>query len=350
MESENIRMAYLAGMMDGDGSFSIIKHKTEASPLYYPFLQFVSWKKVMIDALKIEFGGSVTTAKPCIRKDGSMGHIMYRWRIRSHDNVKPILEKLIPYLRIKSERASFLLSFIEETPFIRGKRLSEEALVDKERAYIKMIQSNDWTSLDNNLTTKLAKDISDDSTFWSYLAGIMDTDGSFSVKCQKQNKGTHVKNHRYLPVISISSTDTRAINYIRENFPMGKLYIPRNKDCSARFHYQYGIYTKKECIEFLKRIIPFLKGKKDNAELLLHFCENSVNTGYCRAGISADELKFRHDCYIKLVELNKYGVSKSPLIDLKPLPDNAEGNKAEAAKACTVNVVSEETSKEDAVL
>ena len=350
METENIKMAYLAGIMDGDGSFSIIKHKTVASPLYYPFLQFVSWKKEVVDFLMAELGGNMTITKPCIRKDGSEGHLMYRWRIRSHDNVKPVLEKLIPFLKIKSERAMFLLRFIEETPFVRGKRLSNDKIVDKERAYIKMIQSNDWTSFDNTLTTKIAKSINEDSIFWSYLAGMIDTDGSFSVKRQVQNKGTHVKNARYLPVISLSMTDTRAINYIRENFPLGKLYMPNNKSCSAGFHYQFGIYTKKECIEFLKRIIPFLKGKKENAEVLLNFCENSVNTLYCREGISPEELKFRHDCYIKLVALNKYGVYKSPLMDLKPLPDNAGGNKAEAAQAGTVNAVSEETSKEDAVL
>lgn len=350
MENENIKMAYLAGIMDGDGSFSIIKHKTVANPLYYPFLQFVSWKKEIIDFLVTQFGGNVLTTPPCIRKDGSTGHLMYRWRVRSHKNVKPVLEKLIPYLKIKSDRAVFLLRFIEETPFVRGIRLSNEKLVEKERAYIKMVQSNDWTELDNNITTKVAKTISQDEVFWSYLAGMMDTDGSFSVKRQVQNKGTEVKNPRYLPVISLSMTDTRAINYIRENFPLGKLYIPKNNDCSAGFHYQYGIYSKTECIEFLKRIIPFLRGKKENAEVLLNFCENSVNTLYCRDGISEDELIFRHECYLKLVSLNKYGVYKSPLMDLKLLPGNAGDNKAEAAKAGTVNVVSEETSKEDAVL
>lgn len=343
MKSENIKMAYLAGIMDGDGSFSIIKHKTVANPLYYPFLQFVSWKKEVIDFLTSELGGSVTTTAPCIRKDGSQGHLMYRWRLRSHDNVKPVLEKLIPYLKIKFERAMFLLRFIEETPFVRGKRLSNDKLIEKERAYIKMIQSNDWTSLDNTLTTKIAKSINEDEIFWSYLAGMMDTDGSFSVKRQVQNKGTQVKNARYLPVISLSMTDTRAINYIRENFALGKLYIPKNKSCSAGFHYQFGIYTKKECVEFLKRIIPFLKGKKENAEVLLNFCENSVNTLYCREGISPEELKFRNDCYVRLVDLNKYGVSKSSLMDLKLLPGNAEDNKAQAAQAGSVNVASEKT-------
>jgi len=45
------------------------------------------------------------------------------------------------------------------------------------------------------------------------------------------------------------------------------------------------------------------------------------------------------------------GVYKSPLMDLKPLTGNAEGNKAEAdVRSGTVNEVSEETPEGDAVL
>lgn len=46
------------------------------------------------------------------------------------------------------------------------------------------------------------------------------------------------------------------------------------------------------------------------------------------------------------------GVYKSSLIDLEFLPDNAEDNKGQAAKACSLNVASEKTSDktEDAVL
>ena len=341
MENENIKMAYIAGLMDGDGSFSIIKHKTKANPIYYPFLQFVSWKKEMIDFLLAELGGNITTTAPCIRKDGSIGHLMYRWRLRSNDNVAAAINKFVPFLKIKSERAMLLLRFTEELPFVRGKRLSDEKLLDKEQFYLKMIQSNDWTSLDNTISTNISKEITEDKVFWSYLAGLMETDGSFSVKRQVQNKGTDVKNPRYLPVISLSMTDTRAINYIRENFSLGKLYVPKNKSCSAGFHYQYGIYTKKECIEFLNRIIPFLKGKNENAKVLLNFCEKSENTLYCHAGISPQELEFRHSCYVKLVSLNKYGVYKSPLIDSKLLPGNAGDNEGQAG-----NTVQPERSKQ----
>jgi hypothetical protein len=45
-----------------------------------------------------------------------------------------------------------------------------------------------------------------------------------------------------------------------------------------------------------------------------------------------------------------YGVFKSSLMDLKLLPGKAGDNKAQAAKACSVNVASEKTTKVDAVL
>lgn len=350
MNRENIDMAYAAGIMDGDGSFCIGKLKTKANPLYFPILQCTSWRKEFIEFLQEKFGGTIVTSKPSIKKDGSMGHPILRWRLRSGENVKPVLERLIPFLKIKQDRATFLLEFINEQPFVRGQRMSDEKLIARERAYLKMINLNDWKSLDNNISTKLARGNSSNMIFWSYIAGIMDTDGSFSIKKQVQNKGTDVKNPRYIPVILLNMTDTRAINYIRENCTLGKLYIPKNKDCSMGFHYQFGIYTKDECVEFLNRVIPFLKSKTRSAQILLMFCEKSQNTKYCKAGISEKELAFRDACYQNLVSMNKDGVYKSSLMDLKLLAGHAEDNKAQAAQAGSVNVASEKTSKGDAVL
>ena len=66
-------------------------------------------------------------------------------------------------------------------------------------------------------------------------------------------------------------------------------------------------------------------------------------------GIPEEELKFRDKCYAEIIKLNN-GVDKSPLIVLKPLTGNAEGNKVQAAKACSMNAVSEETPKGDATV
>lgn len=315
MREEN-ELAYLAGVMDGDGSFSIGKLPGKKNPLYFPLLQCNSWRS-FIQILQNKFGGTVVKGPMHICKDGSLGHALMRWRLRSQDNVRPVLESLIPYLQIKRERAEFLLKFIDEHPFVRGKVLSSNDLEGRERSYIKMIQFNEWRSCDGRVSSDVATEMSTDEIFWSYVAGLMDTDGSFSLKRQKINKGTNVVNPRYLPVISICMTDTRSINFLRKNCNVGKLYIPRNKDTNAGYHYQFGIYTKNECKTFLKSVIPFLRSKKEQAELLLDFCEKSQNTKYCKAGIAPEELVFREDCYQKMIQLNKYGVFKPSLIGLE---------------------------------
>jgi len=351
MDRKNIDMAYAAGVMDGDGSFGIGKLKTNASPLYYPEMQLQNHDEGMIRKMIGLFGGNFIVGKLLKCKDGSFGKNRFRWKLRSSINVKPALEELIPFLKIKKDRAEFLLKFCTEFTFKRGIPLSADLIADRERHYIKMIQYNDWKSFDNTISAKLAKQNTSDLIFWSYIAGIMDTDGSFSIKRQNKNKGTSVIHPRYMPVISLSMCDARAINYLRENCCLGKLYIPKNKSAMGGFHYQFGIYSREESIVFLKQIIPFLGFKKENAKQLLEFCEKYKATKHCILGISPEELSFREDCYQKLIYLNKYGVVKSSLMDLKPLPGNAEGNKAQAGnEPCSVNVASEKTSKDDAVL
>jgi len=170
---------------------------------------------------------------------------LLNWRLRSQDNVRPVLQKMIPFLQIKKERAEFLLKFIDENPFIRGKTLSVEDVQNRERSYLKMIHLNGWRSCCSNISNDISTEMSNDAYAWSYIAGMMDTDGSFALKRQVHNKGTDVRNSRYLPVISLSMTDTRAINFLRKNCNVGKLYIPRNEATNAGIHYQFAIYTKK---------------------------------------------------------------------------------------------------------
>ena len=323
MSSEDF--AYLAGVMDGDGSFGIHKLSSKRSPLYFPILQCSTWRS-FIHILQKTFGGCIVNGKIHICKDGSKGHSLMRWKLRSANNVRPALEKLIPFLRIKKDRAIFLHNFIDENPFVRGEVLSQEILEKREKSYIKMIQYNEWKSCSNSITANSAKIMSENKEFWAYTAGLMDTDGSFALKKQVQNKGTDVKNPRYIPCILIGMTDTRAINYIRENCNVGKLCIPKNRCTNAGYHFQYGIYCKNACIKFLKRVIPYLRSKKEQAEILLNFCENSKNTKICVWGIPEDELDFREKCYQMIKQLNKYGVYKPSLIDLEA----RQGDKGQA--------------------
>ena len=316
MNDRKLLMAYLAGVMDGDGSFSLLRiKKGSKNPLYAPMLQCASWRLEFIHLLKETFGGSLVKGKMHINKKGEETHALTCWKLRSNRNCLNPLMELTPYLRIKLIRACTLISFIKFAKFIRGKELNGNELIIRESSYQSIIRESSAEFACRDIFKVDVIDAED--VAWSYIAGIWDTDGSFSIKKQVSNKGTHVINPRYLPVISLSMTDTRAINYIMSVFPAGKLYTPKNAYTTLKYHFQFGVYTKNECVKFLTKIIPYLRSKKQNALELLKFCQQSKNTGYCKAGIPEEELKFREECYQNLCHLNKYGVYKPSLIDLE---------------------------------
>jgi hypothetical protein len=351
MEDRNIKLAYIAGALDGDGSFSLIKATASAakSALYYPMIQLANVNMDIVSLLYEEFTGSVNKRKSYVAKDGGTRKECYGWKLEKATKCLPALESLIPYLVIKKQRAVFLRDYIIDNPFVRGSNPLDDSIVaSRERAYIKMRSFNDYPETKATLFSLGKRTESKDPLFWSYIAGIMDTDGSFSLKRECRKSGGS-KSPVFTATILLTMADCRAIYHLMNNFIGGNLIIVKAKTATNGFCYRFSITSRKNAIIFLKKCIPYLLLKKDVAIKLLEFCE-TFKAMNGRQGLTGEDISLREQYYYYITQLNKYGVSKSPLIDLKPLPDNAEGNKAEAAKAGTVNVVSEETSKEDAVL
>jgi hypothetical protein len=352
MENREVRLAYLAGALDGDGSFSLIKATAAAarSPLYYPMIQLANVKKELIELFMQEFGGSYTTRKSYIGKDGGTRQECYQWKREKSDHCFPVLENIIPYLIIKKERAMFLRDYIINNPFVRGSNvLDGSILMSREKAHIKMRSFNDKPHTNCELLSISKRNSSDSDTFWSYIAGIMDTDGSFSLKRENRKSGGSIS-PVFTAQISLSMTDCRSIYYLMNNFIGGNLMLVEAKTATNGFCYRFSITSRKNAIVFLKKCIPFLRLKKEVAIKLLEFCETFQDASGNRK-LTDSVIEQRNSYYSYITQLNKYGVYKSPLMDLKPLPDNAGGNKAEAAQAGTVNAVSEETIvKMDAVL
>lgn len=352
MENREIKLAYIAGALDGDGSFSLIKTKSAAarSPLYYPMIQLANIKYELTSLLYEEFGGSVNTRKSYVAKDGGTRKECYQWKAEKSNQCLPVLEDVIPYLIIKKDRAMYLRDYILDNPFIRGSgSLDNSILIRREKAHIKMRLFNDTPDIKGELLSISKRNTSVSDLFWAYVAGIMDTDGSFSLKRENRKSGGS-KSPVYTASILLSMTDCRAIYHVMNNFIGGNLMVVKSKTTTNGFCYRFSITSRKIAILFLKKCIPFLRLKKEVAIKLLEFCETFKGMNGNRR-LDGNEISLREQYYYYITQLNKYGVYKSPLIDLKPLADNAEGNKAEAAKACTVNAVSEETTiKVDAVL
>ena len=329
------RMAYSAGLIDGDGSLSLIRRMDprDKNPRYYPLAQFSKSSPILSEFLKKEFGGNLLTVDR-----GGRFLKEYKWRLAKKDIIVQFLKSILPFLRGKDAQASILIDFVKNNPFIRGKRLDGKILESREKVHLEMKKLNSRRDVKSKLSNSRFFAL-DDGCFWPYIAGLMDTDGSFSIKRER--------NKSYSPVILLSLVNSKSMNFIEKNCRIGSFFVVKRKTENLNFYYRWGIYSRESAVRLIKNIIPFLRHKKKAAEILLEFCEGFV----AQAGQylkTKKQFDFREDCYQKLIAQNKYGVSKPSLIDLKLSAGKAGDNKAEpSVKSGTVNEVSEKALHEE---
>jgi hypothetical protein len=285
---EEIEMAYMAGILDGDGSFSILKKDSS----YHPCIQLSNAFKGMSDFLFEKFEGSRRIKKP------QQPHykVLYVWSVRGLRSAKNVLDNIIPYLVLKKERAKFMLDFITRSLV---KKLD---LIEGERANLKMKNHNRDCLLSEGKLCEHTLICSEDPVFWSYFAGLMDTEGSFSIKREKAHSGSI--NLRYNPIIQMTMVPVDCINYIRKNCSFGSFCIPKASCTTKGFAYKMSIISKDDCVKFIHKILPYLRFKRGQALVMLNFCENYGSVRYCQGGIPEETLEFREEMYQQMRKLN----------------------------------------------
>lgn len=285
---EEIEMAYIAGILDGDGSFSILKGPTS----YHPCIQLSNAFKEMSEYLFDKFEGSKRIKKP----QQPHHKPLYVWSVRGLGSAKNVLNKVLPYLVLKKERAKFMMDFIEKS------LIKKLECIEGERTNLKMKDYNRDCLLSNGNLCNQTLECSDDPLFWSYLAGLMDTEGSFSIKREKAHSGS--VNMRYNPVIQLTMVPVDCINYVRQNCSLGSYCIPKAACTQKGFAYKMSILSKDECMRFIYKILPYIRYKKGQIFTLLNFCENYGSVKHCRGGIPKETLEFREEMYQQMRKLN----------------------------------------------
>ncbi|MFA5306860.1 MAG: LAGLIDADG family homing endonuclease [Candidatus Babeliales bacterium] len=99
--------AYLAGLIDGEGSFFIakIKRKTKNGFTYTPTMVIINTSKVIIDLCNT-YGGHYQAQEYTVN-----WKIVHRWFF-SRRLVEHYLPQIMPYLRIKPEQAKVMMEAI----------------------------------------------------------------------------------------------------------------------------------------------------------------------------------------------------------------------------------------------
>jgi len=99
---------YIAGLVDGEGTITLKKSKFRYSICYTPCLSIANNSKIIMDDLK-QLGFGIWRKSVPLKKEWNRGYVA---EVRGI-SVKPFLERIYPYLRIKKEHCLILLEFCE---------------------------------------------------------------------------------------------------------------------------------------------------------------------------------------------------------------------------------------------
>ena len=119
-------LAYLAGLVDGEGCISI-KHNIRNNN-YFPWVAVGMTQKEGIDLLVEMFGGTIREDLTSNRKS-----TMYRWERNKREDVVNVLQQLLPYLRVKKALAVSVLAFCQDGEPIKVGGRGKTSLQEQER-------------------------------------------------------------------------------------------------------------------------------------------------------------------------------------------------------------------------
>jgi hypothetical protein len=105
--------AYVAGIVDGEGGievrYGLTRDPSGRVTIWNTYKPLIDWLTETIGmgtvTSRIRSNAKVQGTKPC-----------YLWEISSRQNVAALLQQLLPYLKIKKEKAETLLSVLPSLP------------------------------------------------------------------------------------------------------------------------------------------------------------------------------------------------------------------------------------------
>ncbi len=279
-------MAYIAGLIDGDGHIGI---RVGPRGKICPLIQFHNSVKQICVYLNNLFGGTVVCDKPKIEGN----RLIWKWMLQGEEGCQNFLEKVSPYIILKQDSSKNMIKFLSNP--VEGENYYQKS---KDLNLIRKIESYNFENIERKN--------SECPYFWAYVAGIMDTDGSFSIERHVRKAGENRQINdlvKFRPKLILTMVCDRSIKHILSNCEYGGLSIVKANTALRGSAFRFSIQSRSDAIEFLKRCIPFLQIKAVQAINILNFCRN-YNPTNGLARIPEQEKDYREKCYNEIVMLN----------------------------------------------
>jgi len=121
----------------------------------------------------------------------------------------------------------------------------------------------------------------------AYIAGLVDGEGYIGLVKVTETRRIFRTTYCYLPTIRISMCDREGIDFIDRLFK-GNIWF-HQKQKGWRDQWEWSAKGKKRVAEILKAILPYLKIKKRQAEVLIEFVNEreSISTHCVKWGSSS---------------------------------------------------------------
>jgi hypothetical protein len=144
--------AYLAGIFDSDGSFSVAKRNMKRSSASYVAMVQLNWKateltKSFMDKLVEKFGGSYCFCKSTNKKTTIKTSDYYSFSATGK-SAENIVRAVLPFLQLKKQQALNLLELRDTIPPVGTKGRSKETSEKLEHLYVvnKILNTKNGTS------------------------------------------------------------------------------------------------------------------------------------------------------------------------------------------------------------
>lgn len=317
-----IEAAWLAGIIDGEGSIYISKVKArhvKRGFIYAPYLGVANTGRALVVKVREIIGAGYVGRRKEDRHNWSDLH-EYKG---SASVLRGILPQILPYLVIKEDVAKKMLEFLAfvevNSPDGQGSSPSYDAIVESLFLNVKRLnqKGKDLSRADLAVASvpfnlnkrkpgqrvKKCRKLSQTERAW--LAGVIDGEGSIFISLAANP--AYRRGFFYRPQLLVSNSDRQFLIRISEVIGEGTVHRAKKGDDRTRTRWEY-VATAGVLRTVLPQILPYLIVKREQAKTMLDYFEfidthplwglKSVHPSYYD---SLDSI------YRKLKELNKKG-------------------------------------------
>lgn len=296
---DNTKFSYAAGYIDGDGCFSIRKHRVKNRFKYISCILVVSTVLETMEWFQREFGGNILTKTP------RPGHkVTYHFCLNGEKST-PFIEGILPFLVEKKMEAQVYLKFVKSRDSFEKDMLIDLITDQKENQNLVSGNLKNEFELTRNTIFPCLED-------FSYLAGFIDAECCLGIN---RYRSKNRENFLYKILLQCNNTKAPVFKWLLERFG-GQIHFIERKCKNSLWNNQL---TWRICssslYSILDKILPFLKQKRPVCEELINFYKTTVPI---KKTVSRNSPKFRQfytpileereKIFHKVQSLNKKGV------------------------------------------